>query len=70
MLRYPTELRNISSVPSVGIDKIDEAQLKLANVLVIETMSKAFDQFRIKDRYFNSLMEIIQAKIAGKKSFL
>ncbi len=67
MLRYPTELRNISSVPSVeGSDKIDEAQLKLANVLV-ETMSKPFDQLELKDRYFNSLMEIIQAKIAGKE---
>lgn len=67
MLRYPNELRNIESVPQLeGNAQIDEAQLKLANVLV-ETMSKSFGDLELKDRYFESLMEIIQAKIAGKE---
>lgn len=67
MLRYPDELRNIEEVPQVDSNPaIDEAQLKLANVLV-ETMTKSFKDLELKDRYFGSLMEIIQAKIAGKE---
>ena len=42
MLRYPDELRNIEEVPQGRFKPaIDEAQLKLANVLV-ETMTKSF----------------------------
>lgn len=67
MLRYPDELRNIEAVPQLDPNaKIDDAQLKLANVLV-ETMSKSFKDLELKDRYFGSVMEIIQAKIAGKE---
>lgn len=68
MLRYPHELRNIETVPQLdGAAKhVDEAQLKLANVLV-ETMTKSFKDLELKDRYFDSLQEIIQAKIAGKE---
>ncbi len=67
MLRYPNELRNIESVPQLDTKgQVDEAQLKLANVLV-ETMTKSFSELELKDRYFESLQEIIQAKIAGKE---
>lgn len=67
MLRYPNELRNIELVPQLDPNaQIEEAQLKLANVLV-ETMSKSFKDLSLKDRYHESLMEIIQAKIAGKE---
>lgn len=67
MLRYPHELRSIENIPQLDLHtKIDEAQLKLANVLV-ETMTKSFSQLELKDRYYESLMEIIQAKIAGKE---
>ena len=67
MLRYPHELRNIESVPQVDTKgEVDAAQLKLANVLV-ETMTKSFSDLELKDRYFESLQEIIQAKIAGKE---
>lgn len=67
MLRYPDELRNIEGVPQIDANaQIDDAQLKLANVLV-ETMTKSFKDLELKDRYFGSLMEIIQAKIAGKE---
>ncbi len=67
MLRYPNELRNIDAVPQLDPNaQIDPAQLKLANVLV-ETMSKSFNELVLKDRYFESLMEIINAKIAGKE---
>lgn len=67
MLRYPNELRNIESVPQLDTKgQVDEAQLKLANVLV-ETMTKSFMDLELKDRYFEALQEIIQAKIAGKE---
>lgn len=67
MLRYPSELRNIDSVPQLDSHAvIEEAQLKLANVLV-ETMTKSFKELPLKDRYHDSLMEIIQAKIDGKE---
>ena len=67
MLRYPNELRNIESVPQIDTKgEVDAAQLKLANVLV-ETMTKSFTDLELKDRYFESLQEIIQAKIAGKE---
>lgn len=67
MLRYPHELRNIESVPQIDTKgEVDAAQLKLANVLV-ETMTKSFTDLELKDRYFESLQEIIQAKIAGKE---
>ncbi len=67
MLRYPSELRNIESVPQLDSHAvIEEAQLKLANVLV-ETMTKSFKELPLKDRYHDSLMEIIQAKIDGKE---
>jgi DNA end-binding protein Ku len=67
MLRYPHELRNIESVPQIDTKgEVDAAQLKLANVLV-ETMTKSFSDLELKDRYFESLQEIIQAKIAGKE---
>ncbi|MEP7266346.1 MAG: Ku protein [Saprospiraceae bacterium] len=67
MLRYPHELRNIAEVPQVDNSaQVDESQLKLANVLV-ETMTKSFSDLELKDRYYESLMEIIQAKIEGKE---
>lgn len=67
MLRYPSELRSIESVPQLDSNpSIDAAQLKLANVLV-ETMTKSFSELPLKDRYHDSLMEIIQAKIDGKE---
>ena len=65
-LRYPDEMRSMNQVPQIGDVKIDEAQLNLANTLV-ETMTKPFANLELKDRYREALMEIIDAKIAGKE---
>ncbi len=65
-LRYPQELRNIEKVPDLGSIEADETQVKLAETLVA-TMTKPFAELELKDRYKESLMEIIEAKIAGKE---
>ena len=56
----------MNQVPQIGDVKIDEAQLNLANTLV-DTMTKPFADLELKDRYREALMEIIDAKIAGKE---
>ncbi len=65
-LRYPQELRNIANVPDVGHVETDEAQLKLAETLVA-SMEKSFDDLVLEDKYYQAVMEIIEAKVAGKE---
>ncbi|MDH3648355.1 MAG: Ku protein [Saprospiraceae bacterium] len=65
-LRYPNELRNISSVPNIGHVETDEAQLKLAETLV-DSMVKSFHDLELEDKYRNAVMEIIEAKVAGQE---
>ncbi|MBX2817695.1 MAG: Ku protein [Saprospiraceae bacterium] len=65
-LRFPEELRNIGNVPNVGHVETDEAQLKLAETLVA-SMEKSFEDLVLEDKYTNAVMEIIEAKIAGKE---
>lgn len=66
-LRYPQEVRSISSVPQLDhLQQGDEAALKLARSLV-ETMSTSLSQIEMKDRYADALREIINAKVEGKE---
>lgn len=65
-IRYPEELRNITQVPQLDNITADDTQVKLAEMLV-QTMTKPFSELNMKDRYKESLMEIINAKIDGKE---
>ena len=65
-LRYPNELRKISSVPQLNGMKADKDQLKLAKTLV-ESMTTTMDKIDLKDKYQDALKEIIEAKIEGKE---
>ena len=65
-LRYPQELRSIEQVPNVEAAEADEAQLKLAATLV-DSMAKPFADLELEDKYRNAIMEIIEAKVAGKE---
>jgi DNA end-binding protein Ku len=60
-------VRNIHEVPQLEQARdIDREQLKLARHLV-ETMATTLDTVELKDRYFDAMREIIDAKIAGRE---
>lgn len=65
-LRYPNELRKMSSVPQLNGMKADKDQLKLAKTLV-ESMTTTIDKIEIRDKYQNALRELIEAKAEGKE---
>ena len=65
-LRFPKELRNIEEVPNIGHIETDEAQLKLAETLV-SSMAKPFAELELEDKYRSAVMEIVEAKVAGKE---
>jgi len=65
-LRYPNELRKISSVPQLNGMKADKDQLKLAKTLV-ESMTTTIDKIELKDKYQDALRELIEAKAEGKE---
>ncbi len=65
-LRYPNELRKISSVPQLNGMKADKDQLKLAKTLV-KSMTTTMDKIELKDKYQDALKELIEAKAEGKE---
>lgn len=65
-LRYPNELRKISSVPQLNGVKADKDQLKLAKTLV-ESMTTTMDKIELKDKYQDALRELIESKAEGKE---
>ncbi|MCE2996884.1 MAG: Ku protein [Cyclobacteriaceae bacterium] len=65
-LRYPNEVKNIGEVPQLIDVKTDKEQLKLAKTLV-DSMSTTFAKIEMKDRYYDALKSIIDAKIEGKE---
>ena len=65
-LRYPSEVRSMREVPQLLEVKADKEQLKLAKTLV-DSMTTKFANIEMKDHYFSALMNIIDAKIAGKE---
>ncbi|MBT8189963.1 MAG: Ku protein, partial [Bacteroidia bacterium] len=66
-LRYPYELRKISDIPGLTTTKVDETQLKLAETLV-QSLSMRFEDIEFEDRYRDALLEMVEAKIAGKET--
>jgi DNA end-binding protein Ku len=65
-LRYPHEVRNIREVPQLIDVKPEKEQLKLAKTLV-DSMTVKFGDIEMKDRYYETLKEIIDAKVTGKE---
>jgi len=65
-LRYPSEVRNMGEVPQLLEVKADKEQLKLAKTLV-DSMTTTFAKIEMKDRYYDALKAIIDAKIEGKE---
>ena len=65
-LRYPSEIRKMSEVPQLIDVKTDKEQLKMAKTLV-DSMTTKFSKIEMKDRYYDALKSIIDAKIEGKE---
>jgi DNA end-binding protein Ku len=65
-IRYPAEVRNIKDVPMLGNGSIDKNELKLAGTLV-ESMKTSLAKIELKDRYKESVREVINAKVEGKE---
>src|SRR5690606_15161003 len=65
-LRYPHEVRSIREVPQLIDVKPEKEQLKLAKTLV-DSMTVKFTDIEMKDRYYETLKGIIDAKVSGKE---
>lgn len=65
-LRYPHEVRSMREVPQLIEVKPEKEQLKLAKTLV-DSMSIKFEDIEMKDRYYEALKSIIDAKVSGKE---
>lgn len=65
-LRYPHEVRSIKEVPQLIDVKVDKEQLKLAKTLV-DSMTVKFTDIEMRDHYYDTLKEIIDAKVAGRE---
>lgn len=66
-LRYPDEVRDISTVPKLDDQlEADTEQLKMANTL-IDSMTKKFEDIKFEDGYNSALKEVIMSKIEGKE---
>ncbi len=65
-LRYPEDVRKVSTIPELNEEEVDPDQLKLSRTLV-ESMSKSFNEVEFTDKYRDALKEMIQAKIEGKE---
>lgn len=65
-LRYPDEVRDITNLPDLSEDEVDEAQLNLSKTLV-SSMAKSFADMEFTDKYKEALRDMINAKIEGKE---
>ncbi len=65
-LRYPYELRDIEEVPELENVDPDVTQLKLAETLV-DSMTANFTEINFEDRFRDSLLELVEKKVAGKE---
>lgn len=65
-LRYPNELRDIEKVPNLETFETSDAELSLAETLVGQ-LTKTFEELELRDRYVDSVKEMIRAKIEGKE---
>lgn len=65
-LRYPSQVRQPKEVPYLEDSEINEEQLDLAKDL-IENMTKEFSELDMENHYYQSLKEMIDAKVEGKE---
>lgn len=65
-LRYPSQVRKPEEVPYLEDDEINEDQLELAKDL-IKNMTNEFSELDIENHYYQSLKEMIDAKVEGKE---
>ncbi len=66
-LRYPEEIREIGNVPNIPEkDEAEKEQLDMAKMLV-DSMTKKFDDIKLEDKYNNALREMISNKIEGRE---
>ena len=65
-LRYPKEIRSINDVPQLDGLEVNTEELKLAQTLV-DSMTTSFDKIELRDRYKESVREMITAKVDGQE---
>jgi len=65
-IRYPNELRDISSVPQIEDLEVDKDQLKLAQTLV-DSMSMSLADIELRDGYMEALKGLVKAKVDGQE---
>ncbi|MCF6093344.1 Ku protein [Microaerobacter geothermalis] len=64
---YPDEVRGIAQLPALPDEtKLNENELKMA-IQLIENLAAPFDPTRYKDKYRESLQELIQKKMEGEE---
>lgn len=65
-IHYPDEVRKVEDVPNVPeAEAVVQKELDVA-LMLIEQLTTPFDPEKYKDEYRESLMELIEAKKAGK----
>lgn len=64
---YPDEIRSAQMLPELNVDlPLHENEIKMANQL-INNLSGTFDPQKYKSDYRESLMKLIEAKVAGEQ---
>lgn len=64
---YPDEIRSAGNLPELNMDiPLHENEIKMANQL-ISNLSGTFDPGKYKSDYRESLMKLIEAKVAGEQ---
>jgi len=64
---YPDEIRSAQGLPELNVDiPLHENEIKMANQL-INNLSSTFDPQKYKSDYRESLMKLIEAKVAGEQ---
>lgn len=69
LMRYERELVDVRELRIPEVKDLRPQELKMAEQLV-ENLSEPFDPSKFRDVYTESLMEVIQAKLKGKKPAL
>jgi DNA end-binding protein Ku len=66
-LRYPDQVRSMDQVPNVEKEEeVDMDQLEMAKGLV-EKMTKPFGDINMENHYYQTMKDMIEAKVEGKE---
>ncbi|MFC7366516.1 MULTISPECIES: Ku protein [Bhargavaea] len=67
-IHYPDEVRKVEDVPNVpDAENVQKKELDVA-LMLIEQLTTPFEPEKYKDEYREALMELIEAKKAGKET--